>query len=565
MSLAPICLFVYNRPIHTQKVLKSLLLNKESRDSNLVVFSDGYSEKSNRNSVLAVRKLVNEVKGFKSISVHENKTNLGLSNSILKGVSEVVNKFGRVIILEDDIVVSPYFLSFMNEGLELYQNDDVVISIHGYTLPVSGELPETFFLRGADCWGWATWKRGWELFKNSGEGLLKELESKSLTHAFDFDGTSPYTQMLRDQVKGKIDSWAIRWYASAFLEQKLTLYPSRSLVRNIGMDGTGTHCPQSNSMNTNLSMKPVKVDKIEINESLAGREMYKRYFCREKSFTKKANEALTKIKSQIKLFLKPLIPPFLLEFTKRFRVDSIYYSEKYFEWESAACKASGYQSADILSKILDATLIVKSGLFPFERDSVLFHEPQYVYSLLSGIMIAQQRSENLNVLDYGGSLGSLYFQHRNVIDEIENLSWNVLEQSHFVTAGKEHLEDERLKFFSSIEEFDSKEKISLLLLSSVLQYLRDPYKVLDNLINLKPNVIVIERTPFLKNSTQEHLRIQNNPTNVCKSSYPCWFFLREKLEEKIISFGYEIKSRHTCNYDLSNEYRWGGAIFTRLS
>ena len=108
-------------------------------------------------------------------------------------------------------------------------------------------------------------------------------------------------------------------------------------------------------------------------------------------------------------------------------------------------------------------------------------------------------------------------------------------------------------------------KINLLVLSSVLQYLQDPYEVLNNLMNLKPDVIVIDRTSFLKNSTREHLRIQNNPTNICKSSYPCWFLLRKKLEDKITSFGYEIKSRHDSADDLSYEYEWGGVIFRRLS
>ncbi len=273
-----------------------------------------------------------------------------------------------------------------------------------------------------------------------------------------------------------------------------------------------------------------------------------------------------KKKSQIRKFLKPLIPPFILDFSRRFRHDTIYFSKLYSNWDVAESMARGYGEKEILDKNLNATLKVKSGLYSFERDSVLFQQPEYVYPLICGLMIAQQRKkENFIVLDYGGSLGSLYFQHRDVFDQIKNLSWHILEQPHFVTVGKEHLEDERLKFFDSIVKFDSKNRPNLLVLSSVLQYLPDPYEVLDNLMKLEPDVIVIDRTSFLKYSTREHLRIQNNPTNICKSSYPCWFLLREKLEDKITSYGYEIKSKHDSADDLSHEYEWGGAIFRRLS
>ena len=127
----------------------------------------------------------------------------------------------KVIVLEDDLVTSPHFLQYMNDGLGIYERDDRVISIHGYSYPVHGKLPETFFLRGADCLGWATWKRGWDLFEDDGQRLLNELERRNLTRSFDFDGSYPYTQMLRDQIAGSNSSWAVRWYASAFLRDKL--------------------------------------------------------------------------------------------------------------------------------------------------------------------------------------------------------------------------------------------------------------------------------------------------------------------------------------------------------
>ncbi len=140
-------------------------------------------------------------------------------------MTEVLDRYQKVIVLEDDLVISPHFLQFMNEALDLYKKEDNVISITAYIYPVEGPLPETFFLRGADCWGWATWKRGWNLFQADGLALLKKLEEQKLERDFDFDGAYPYTQMLKDQISGKNNSWAVRWYASAFLAGKLTLYP----------------------------------------------------------------------------------------------------------------------------------------------------------------------------------------------------------------------------------------------------------------------------------------------------------------------------------------------------
>jgi hypothetical protein len=141
--------------------------------------------------------------GFKSISIIERPKNYGLASSIIDGVSYVVNKHGTVIVLEDDLITSEYFLRFMNDGLKIYNNDFQVASIHGYNYPVKDKLPETFFLRGADCWGWATWKRAWNIFQRDGSLLLKEILERNLQYNFDFEGAYPFTKMLKDQIAGK--------------------------------------------------------------------------------------------------------------------------------------------------------------------------------------------------------------------------------------------------------------------------------------------------------------------------------------------------------------------------
>lgn len=241
-NLAPIVLFVYNRPIHTQKTIEALIENKFSIDSDLIIYSDAPRNESSAEKVKEVRNYIKTVKGFKSITILEREKNLGLAASIIDGVTSVVNRHGKIIVLEDDLVTSPFFLSFMNKGLDLYEEENEVISIHGYNYPVVLETKrKTFFLKGADCWGWATWKRGWDLFESNGQYLLDTIIKNKQSSEFNFNDSYPYLQMLKDQIRGKNDSWAIRWYASAFIKNKLTVYPVKSLVQNIGLDLSGSH------------------------------------------------------------------------------------------------------------------------------------------------------------------------------------------------------------------------------------------------------------------------------------------------------------------------------------
>lgn len=286
-NLAPIALFVYNRPGHTRWTIEALQKNILASDSDLIIFSDGPKDAAgSKQSVLAVRAYLKTIQGFKSVKIMEREKNQGLAKSIIAGVTSVVGEFGKVIILEDDMVSSQYFLQYMNEALGLYEKEDDVISIHGYIYPVKGILPETFFLKGADCWGWATWKRGWDLFEPDGKKLLRELKERNLTKEFDFSGSYPYTKMLKDQIAGRNNSWAIRWYASAFLKNKLTLYPGKSLIYNTGFDGSGTHCGSDNGLSWNSEVGDAKIEvkKIDAIESLKPRSMVIDFFEMQNNF-----------------------------------------------------------------------------------------------------------------------------------------------------------------------------------------------------------------------------------------------------------------------------------------
>ena len=276
--LAPIVVFTYNRPEHTQRTLNALLINPLANESDIIIYSDSARTANHNKAVDEVRSYLSELTGFRSIKVIHRDKNFGLAESIIQGVTEVLQQSEKVIVLEDDMVVSPYFLEYMNETLEQFVDDDRVISVHGYVYPVDIELPEAFFLPGADCWGWATWRRGWALFNSDGQYLLDELVRRHLIQEFDYNGAYPFLSMLMAQIKGANDSWAIRWHASAFLAGKLTLYPGRSLVHNIGTDSSGTHSEDSDSMDAKLSETKINLNNIAVESSHTGREAFENFF-----------------------------------------------------------------------------------------------------------------------------------------------------------------------------------------------------------------------------------------------------------------------------------------------
>jgi len=285
--IAPIALFVYNRPDHAIRTIEALKSNQLALESDLYVFSDGPKTETAAQKVAEVRSLLTTITGFRTINVVMRERNYGLAQSIIAGVTEVVSTHGKVIVIEDDMVTSPYFLRYMNDALDLYEHDDDVISIHGYVYPVKSRLPETFFLRGADCWGWGTWKQSWEMFEPDGSKLLSELQQRGLESAFDFEGTQGYTEMLKLQIAGSSDSWAVRWYASAFLRGKLTLYPGVSFVQNVGLDFSGTHCSSTTVHDVELATTPLELKKIAICEDANARITFAEYFASSTSSLKR--------------------------------------------------------------------------------------------------------------------------------------------------------------------------------------------------------------------------------------------------------------------------------------
>ncbi len=281
MHLSPIVLFAYNRPDHLLNTLNSLKENDLADQSALYIFCDG--PKGNAtieqlDNIEQVRIVAKSDQWCKEVNIIERIENLGLARSIITGVTEIINKYGRVVVLEDDIVTTPGFLTYMNQALDIYQDEPKVMHVAGYFYPLNLNVKsDTFFLPLGTCWGWATWKESWKKFNHSSENLLEQIMTlpKKEQNRFDFQNNS--LRLLRKTALGERESWAIRWYASIFLAQGLGLHPKLSLVENIGFDGSGSNYFSYTKKNTTLTNK-LNIDKIQITNLELVEKSLRSYF-----------------------------------------------------------------------------------------------------------------------------------------------------------------------------------------------------------------------------------------------------------------------------------------------
>ncbi|GHV57497.1 glycosyl transferase [Bacteroidia bacterium] len=239
--LAPVVLFVYNRLDCLTSTINALKNNFAAADSNLFIFSDAPKSEQDNNKVNQVRSYIKTIQGFKKITIVEREQNFGLAKSIIEGVTETINQYGKVIVLEDDLITSPNFLSYMNSALNYYERNQKIFSIAGYTHPIKNPKQDVYFTQRASSWGWATWKNRWENVRwDLKEEYILFMQDKIRQKQFNRMG-SDLCKMLDRQMNGKINSWAIRWCYNQFLTQQYTVYPTLSKVINAGTDGSATH------------------------------------------------------------------------------------------------------------------------------------------------------------------------------------------------------------------------------------------------------------------------------------------------------------------------------------
>lgn len=274
-NLAPIALFIFNRPLHTRRTLEALQENNLFIDSPLYIFCDGPRNEAETDLVqktIATAQAINHPKKY----LIQSESNKGLFTSITEGVTKICSEHGRVIVLEDDLIVSKFFIEYMNAALNKYKNNPRVLQISGHSFPIPTQInDDAYFLNMPTSWGWATWQRAWRQIKFNDSTLAnKHLSSRHSKKMLDVKNSYPFSRMLHNNIAGKNNSWAIWMHVHAIEHNLLVLFPKTSLVSNRGFDGTGVHCKAEKSqvidiLNNKATVLPIKIEEnAQIKENL---------------------------------------------------------------------------------------------------------------------------------------------------------------------------------------------------------------------------------------------------------------------------------------------------------
>lgn len=533
MEPAPIAIFAYNRVDHLKRLIESLKCNALSKDSILYIFCDG-PKVNNDLSVQKVRSYVRSIEGFKNIITVYSNENKGLAKSIISGINHVFQKHKTIIVLEDDLSVSEDFLEYMNYTLKFFRDNSNIGSIHGYVYPIEN-LPDYFFLKGADCWGWATWKEKWGFFEENGNLLLSSIEALQLKDSFDYNGAYPFYRMLQNQVKGKNNSWAIRWHASCYLNNLLTLYPGKSFISNHGFDESGTHCNDAQTYRTDnqqgyfeKTKNSLKTIKIEINS--------KAFSQFESFFRSNYNKTIVDLIDSLRLGFEKLQLQFLKVI---FGLKNKVLSKTNFinlkivsSWEEAKLNSNGYNSEKLIAKINRASKYHRSKFAIFEKDGVL------TFSKKDSLFLSRIIKRDITiqrVIDFGGSTGTTYFQIKT-INKNRKFDWIIVEQPILALNINNNFYPNELNFKTNLN--GPLGEIDLVYFGSSFQYLENYENIFEIIFNIKPKYIVLARTPF--SNSKEFIGIQYGRINLNSFSYPIRLNDLKKLKELIINNNYKL-------------------------
>lgn len=283
-TLAPVVLFAYNRPSHTLKTLEALYNNTLANESVLYIYADGIRDGADISTITKIeetRNILRQKQWCKEVHIIESDANKGLAASILEGITNILNKYGKIIVLEDDIVTSTGFLKYMNDALDMYEREEKVMHVSSFVPVTTGaqKLPDTYFLHFMSCWGWGTWKRAWDLLITDIEYLYTELPKHPNFKDFNLnESVNMFSQILRNRNK-TLNTWAIKWYSTIFLNEGLCLYPKISLSKNIGiLDQSGENCICDDNRYEVILAQSQKVSMIKIEENTYAKKYLQRFY-----------------------------------------------------------------------------------------------------------------------------------------------------------------------------------------------------------------------------------------------------------------------------------------------
>ncbi|MDX2304267.1 MAG: glycosyltransferase family A protein [Microscillaceae bacterium] len=318
-NLAPLALFVYNRPQHTRMTLESLKENYLADQTHLYIFADGHKQATNTEEILKIRE-VREIIRAEAwcgiVDIFEFADNQGLAQNIVQGINYVLGFHDKIIVLEDDLLLSKGFLRYMNEALDVYQEEERVMHISGYKFPVGSNSLKLFFFNVPSSWGWATWKRAWKAYESDPNTLYDALKCHHKLRTFDLEGSRFFLNHLKANMTLQINTWAIKWYAVICLKEGFCLYPGTSLVQNIGFDQSGTHCSSSQVYTVDQLAESIPVEKIPLKEHTVFRKKMKLFYRYEGILLK---HQLRYYHNLMKAFLYKFIPLGLKNIYKRLK------------------------------------------------------------------------------------------------------------------------------------------------------------------------------------------------------------------------------------------------------
>tara|TARA_B100001059_G_scaffold223028_1_gene247592 strand:+ start:2626 stop:4266 length:1641 start_codon:yes stop_codon:yes gene_type:complete len=467
-NLAPIVIFTYTRLETLKKTIESLKKNKMAKFSEIYIFSDCHKNKIDQPLVNSVRKYLKSIKGYKKINLISRKENYGLARNIINGVSSVIKKRKKVIVLEDDIIVSPNFLEYMNDSLIRYQNNKKIWHINSWNYEIRDHNVEynAFFTRHMNCWGWATWEDRWKYFEKKPDKILKKFNKEKIFR-FNIENNLNYYSQLKRNKDGKLNTWAIFWYANIFLKNGLCLSPLKTLSKNIGFDDHSEHQPNEDNsfkyINKNFFLK--KSNKFSYPE-LIEEDFY---------MLKKIISFIKSQKKQNSLF-KRLI----------FRVVN--------NLSFNSFSAANFFSKNILWSNYNSFKINKFKIQSLKNQKHLnlIQSPSFklLFKAISDYRL-KYKSTPKKILDVGGGLGENFLALKKIYKT--NINATILENRTLVDLIKKN-KINHCNFISDIDRIlKEKKRFDIIIFSASLEYIENPYRILKKLSNLTKKIIIIGR------------------------------------------------------------------------
>lgn len=390
---APIALFAFKRPGSLEAVLEALSQNTQFEHTQIYAFCDGPKAGAASDIVQSVRATKHVLQCWQTranIEIFANDENCGLHRQIPHGISYVLERHDRVIVIEDDILVSPFFLDYMNDALNLYAEDFEVMQVSGFMFNVKSKLPETFFYNVNSCWGWGTWKRAWRYYNDDASALLKQLTKSPDFSMYEFNGGQNgcfYDQLVKNHL-GDLKSWAVKWHASMYLHGGNCLHPNKTLVKNIGFGSDGTNCvAEDTRYNVEFAQRRIAVDRVPIVKCAEAYAAVARIFSDQETTRRKIARGLRRVADLV---------------LRRQRIDPVYGKYLAYEDSESLRKRPRYFSGQ--TAFLGHAFRYSDAITLLAGMREIFHDDKYRFVANGPCPV---------ILDCGSNIGLsvIYFKH----------------------------------------------------------------------------------------------------------------------------------------------------------